>query len=481
MNNSPFEVFRRNLKPLMVFLTGLALFAFVVLPVLDQYMRQNAGTRNEQVLATFDGQNLTRERVDGFTRGHRATLFFLQDLANRTLKDGRTPQTAGFQQGQDGSITGLGINPEPSTEGSIRTFVFAGQATKKGFALSDSELAVWLERFCDGLYTEAELNSLAKKLSSNSMNLPMVKEQLRLHMLAQVFINRGYAGLRITTPDQAWRSFKKLNQKATANTYGVLVSDYMDEVETLAVDSAEVTELYNEGKDRFPNPESSEPGFRRRYSAKFQYISGSAENFMADEISKLTEEELRAAYDVRVEGAKLMLPEQPVTDPNAEPAAEPKAEPAAEPKAEPAAEPKAEPAAEPKAEPAAEPKAEPAAEPKAEPAAEPKTEPAAEPKTEPAAEPKAEPAEGDSSQAFESSAVRLVTTQNQEGDKAADETKSAAADTGAVPATADDKPADEKPADDKPVDDKPADEKPADEKPADEKPADEKPADEKPR
>ena len=147
MNNSPFEVFRRNLKPLMVFLTGLALFAFVVLPVLDQYMRQNAGTGNERVLATFDGQNLTQERVDGFTRGHRATLFFLQDLAARTLKDGRQPQTAGFQQDeQDGSITGLGINPEPSTEGSIRTFVFAGQATKKALPFLTAN---WLSGWSD--------------------------------------------------------------------------------------------------------------------------------------------------------------------------------------------------------------------------------------------------------------------------------------------------------------------------------------------
>ena len=149
-------------------------------------------------------------------------------------------------------------------------------------------------------------------------------------MLAQVFINRGYAGLRITTPDQAWRSFKKLNQKATGNAYGILVSDYMDEVEKLVIDSAAITELYNEGKDKFSNPESMEPGFRRRYSAKFQYISGSAENFMADEISKLTEEELRAAYQEKVDRAKLMtLPEQP----GAEPTAEPKAEPATEPKA----------------------------------------------------------------------------------------------------------------------------------------------------
>ena len=361
----------------MVFLTGLALFAFVVLPVLDQYMRQNAGTRNEQVLATFDGQNLTRERVEGFTRGHRATLFFLQDLAQRTLESGRQPQTAGFQQGTQGNITGLGINPEPSVEGSIRTFVFAGQATKKGFALSDSELAVWLERFCDGLYTEAELNSLAKKTTSNSMNLPMIKEQLRLHMLAQVFINRGYAGLRVTTPDQTWRSFKKLNQKATANTYGVLVSDYLDEVEKLEVDSAGVTELYNEGKDKFKNPDSSEAGFRRRYSATFQFISGSPESFMADEISKLTEEELRAAYKLRVDGAKMMLP----------------------------------------------------------------AEPAAEPKAEPAAEPKAEPAEGDSSRAFQASAVRLVTAQNQD-ENAGDEKNIAAAKTDTA---SEEKPSEEKP------------------------------------
>jgi hypothetical protein len=480
MNNSPFEIFRRNLKPLMVFLTALALFAFVVLPVLDQYMRQNEGTRNEQVVATFDGQKLTRERAEGFTRGHRATLMFLEDLAQRTLANGGRPQTAGFATDAQNQISSLGINPEPSLEGSIRTFVFAGQASKKGYALSDSELSVWLERFCDGMYTEAELNSLAKKRSSNSMNLPMVKEQLKLHMLAQVFINRGYAGLRVTTPDQTWRSFKKLNEKATANTYAVLVSDYLDAVDKLDVDNAAVVDLFNEGKDRFPNPDSAEVGFRQRYKAKFQYISGSTENFLADEISKLTEEELRAAYKKKVD-EQLILREpltteavEPATEPKAEPATEPKAEPATEPKAEPATEPKAEPATEPATEPKAEPATEPATEPKAEPATEPKAEPATEPKAEPAAESKAEPTEGDSSQAFQASAVRLVTTQNQEGGKGADETNSAETDV------ADEKPADEKPADEKPADEKPADEKPADEKPADEKPADEKPADEKP-
>ena len=48
-------------------------------------------------------------------------------------------------------------------------------------------------------------------------------------MLAQVFVNRGYAGLRLTTPEQTWESFLKLNQKATVETYEMLVSDYVAE------------------------------------------------------------------------------------------------------------------------------------------------------------------------------------------------------------------------------------------------------------
>ena len=76
----------------MVFLTALALFAFVVLPVLDSYMRQNAGTGAEQVLARFDGKELTRSRVEFFTQNHRATIGFLRDVAQDTLAAGKQPR-----------------------------------------------------------------------------------------------------------------------------------------------------------------------------------------------------------------------------------------------------------------------------------------------------------------------------------------------------------------------------------------------------
>ncbi|MDE0866499.1 MAG: hypothetical protein OSA98_22185, partial [Rubripirellula sp.] len=309
MNNSPFEVFRRNLKPLMVFLTALALFAFVVLPVLDSSMRQNAETGAEQVLARFDGQKLTRSRVEAFTRNHRDTLEFLRDLANRTIKQGKYPRTAGFDVGSEGNIQSVGINPSPSNEGTIRTFVFAGQAMKEGFALSDSQLSVWLDQFCDESLSESQLNGLMMKISGARMGLPQLKDQLRLHMLAQVFVNRGYAGLQIMTPEQEWSSFLKLNQNATAETYAVLVSDYFSKTNENPSEPL-IIETYEEGKDRFPNDQSSDPAFRKGYEAKFQYLTGSPEAFLKDEISKLTEDELRTEHQ-RILAETLTLPDAP--------------------------------------------------------------------------------------------------------------------------------------------------------------------------
>ena len=321
MNNSPFEVFRRNLAPLMVFLTGLAIFAFVVLPVLDQYMRQNQGTGEQQVMATFDGQELTRARIEGFNRNHRMTYEFLVELGQRTTKSGRDIQRA----------IPAGINSQPSEQGAIRTFEFASQAAKQGFALSDSQLLQWLQEYCGDLYNEAELNALARKLSNNQMSLRFVQEQLRMHMLAQVFATQGNAGLNVITPDQLWASFLKFNQKANVETYEFLVSDFVSKV-TEEPSESELSDLFEEGKERFPSTQSEEPGFRRRYAASFQYVSGSAETFLADEISKLTDEEVKAEYERRVAGGGFQVVPEPEVKPEEE--AKPETEGEAKPETE---------------------------------------------------------------------------------------------------------------------------------------------------
>src|SRR6056297_1881723 len=239
MNTSPFELFRRNLKPFMVFATLLALVSFVVLPILQTYMQQQGGpgTGANPVVAKYEGGELTRSRVDYFTQNHQATVRFLHDLALETIARGGVPRTAGFDYDPESrQIRSLGINENPNVEGTIRTLMFAHLAQEAGFQLDDSALRVWLELFTDGVISNSEIAARLMQSTQNRMGPPHLYQQLRSHLLADVYLRRGNAGLfgaegPLLTPQEQWKNFLKLNQNATVTTYGVLVNDFLDQTD----------------------------------------------------------------------------------------------------------------------------------------------------------------------------------------------------------------------------------------------------------
>lgn len=315
MNYSPFEIFRRNLKPLMVFLTLLALMAFVVLPTLQSYMQTQGGGGGDPVVAKFAGGSLKRSRVDYFTRNHQSTVRFLAELALEAINRGGVPSTPGFQyDAQNKRIQRLGINENPSVESSIRTFMFASEATKEGFELDDASLSGWLESFTGGVISDSEITARLMKATGNQMGRPHLYEQLRNHLLADVYLRRGNAALVtssgvVMTPDEQWRNFLKLNQNATISAYGVLVNDYLDQTDKSPSDDR-IREVFEEGKDRDANDQSPEPGFHQQYSARFEYLVGDYRQFLDAEIEKLSDDAIQAEYDRRVKGGDFQLPEQ---------------------------------------------------------------------------------------------------------------------------------------------------------------------------
>jgi hypothetical protein len=320
---SPFEIFRRNLKPMMVVLTGLALFAFVVLPALQTYMSQNSGGAGEATAASFSGTNLSYNRVNYFTRNHNSTIRFLNELATETIAKGGVPRTAGFQYDQQNKqVQSLGINQSPSTDSTIRTFMLAAEAREAGFDLDDSSLDVWLEQFTDGRFSDGEIDAMLMQSTQNQMGRPHLYEQLRNHLLADVYLRRGYAGLftgdgamsmPLMTPAEQWTNFLKLNQKATANAYGFLVSDFLEKTSKTPTES-QILATYDEGKDRDFSDQSPDPAFHRRYTAKFEYLVGSYQTFLDEEVAKLPEEQIRAEYERRLKGGDFQLPEDAKPD-----------------------------------------------------------------------------------------------------------------------------------------------------------------------
>ncbi|MEM8667931.1 MAG: hypothetical protein AAGG48_10470 [Planctomycetota bacterium] len=317
MSTSPFEIFRRNLKPLMVALTGLALFAFVVLPVLDSAMRRDAGSGTDGVVASFGSTDLNRARVENFTRNHNSTVNFLLDLAQQTIDRGGSPKTAGFSyDAQAGQIRQLGINQDPSFNGTIRSFMLANEAKKLGFELDDSSLQVWLSGFTDGLFSNGEIDSMLMQATQNQMGRPHLYEQLRTHLLANIFLTRGFSGLSqgsgqfsrpLMTPEEEWTNFLKLSRNAVVTAYGIDVNDYMERTNS-SPSEEEVSAVYEEGKDRFPSPLSPEPGFRVPYKASFEYVVANVDKFIDEEVAKLDEADIRAEYAKRLAGGDFQLP-----------------------------------------------------------------------------------------------------------------------------------------------------------------------------
>ncbi|MBL6725859.1 MAG: hypothetical protein ISQ09_12295 [Rubripirellula sp.] len=322
MNSSPFELFRRNLKPLMVLLTGLALFAFVALPVLDTYMRRSSGAVGSDVVATYSGHELTRGRVDYFTRNHQSTVRFLVELAQETISRGGVPQTAGFAfDDQNQRVTSVGINEMPSQMGSIRSLMLAALAEEDGFNLDDNALKVWLQQYTDGQFTDRDIISKLMQTTQNRMGQPHLYEQLRTHLLAQLYEQRGVSGLflgqspmsgPLLTPEEHWENFLKLNRSAIVSAYGISVDDYLPQTKE-SPSEIEIKAVYDEGKDRDPSEFSAEPGFHRQYVAKTEYVSGDLQSFVDAEVAKLSEEQIRSEYDRRIKGGDFLIPADEVS------------------------------------------------------------------------------------------------------------------------------------------------------------------------
>lgn len=320
MSSSPFELFRRNLKPLMVFLTLLALVSFVILPSIAMYQQQRVGYGSApSKLASYKGGDFDFTKVNYFTRNHFATTQFLRDLAEVTISRGGLPKVADFQyDSRQNMIQALGINSNPSDQSSVRTLMFAGEAKKAGLDLDDTAIRNWLTLYSDGRLSDSEINGVLSKSTRNQMGQVQLYEQLRTQLLAQAYQRQVMGaltsgGMPIVPPAQQWELFLRLNRRAVADAYAVNVADFIEKTAPKPSES-QIKTVYEEGKLIFPDDQSPTPAFRRPYTANVEYLAGNLNDFIDREIETLTEEQLRAEYQKRLDGGEFKLPDMPAVE-----------------------------------------------------------------------------------------------------------------------------------------------------------------------
>ena len=287
---SPFSIFRKHQKWLMAIATLLAMFAFVVLGSAGG----GGGARGPQTpqstaVATWKYGDITKLEVQ-----------------NRIY---RRQQLNTFISALYYAVTSLprSFNAFPTTEADVlQSIVLAKKAQLMGMSVSDQEINDFFDRlvnqFSEG-HPPRDLNKTAifNDTFKGSTTQQQLFEALRLELLANDYFTLLQSdAVNDATPLQRWDYYSRLNRKASIQTLGVEVKDFVSQVTPEPSDDALQT-FFDQYKDRVASITSPDPGFRQPDRATLGIFKATKAKFVDAEKPKITDAEIAAYYDAHKE------------------------------------------------------------------------------------------------------------------------------------------------------------------------------------
>ncbi len=306
--SNPFATFRKNRTYWMASLVLLAILAFVVAPAIEQASQAlRSATSTEGVAVRWNGGKLTMDDLRVAAQKHASLVRFLTAVASEVVDAGGQPRVPGFAANpQNGQILGLGIQPNSDDFTICRMRLLAAHAKKLGIEFDDQAIDQFLIAFCDDRIPTDRLETILNESTDRTLGIFEVRELLKQELSVMVASQLASIGISSLAPGKTYRDFLKLNQTARVEAFPVSVDDYLDKV-TAEPTEQEIQEIYDAGRNREANSESSEPGFVRPYQANVEYITANLQDWINREKEKLTEEQLRKEYDRRAQLGQLQV------------------------------------------------------------------------------------------------------------------------------------------------------------------------------
>ncbi|MFO1066143.1 MAG: hypothetical protein U0892_19965 [Pirellulales bacterium] len=323
--SSPFETFRKNRTYWMAALVLLAIISFIVAPAI-QMAPELMGTRTgegNQVIVRWIGGKITQKDAYHLRQQYQRMYAFMQRLASEVVENGGEPQVPDFRfdqrDPQKRVIAQIGIPEFGSEHEMCQALIIAERGKQLGVSFDDEAINEFLRKFCDGKVSNRRLAELLDETAGKLLSKSDLYQQLGLALTVVVMQESATAGVGaedrpLVTPGGAWQNFVSISKSATVEAYPMNVGKFLSEVKGTPSD-AELKTIYEAGKDIFPSPNDSRPGFRRRYHAKLEYVAASWDKIAKEHDAKITEEQIKAEYDRRVALGGLKVPVDPPKPP----------------------------------------------------------------------------------------------------------------------------------------------------------------------
>ena len=353
---SPFAIFRKHQRVLMVILVGLAMFAFIFMDQMSKTGGQGLipilgimlGAGVFWIIGTQTGKPSTYAFVGAVLGGVLGVLFFriggppgavetnvgsitpmqLQRLvsdrriANQFVQQAyqtgfpfpQVPESGGaqfyqfmvqmWQQGMERAL--FRINPRRSAEEDVVLgYLLRQKAKELGVRVSDATVTAHIKQLSQGKMSTRDFRELLKGMGLSEQGLYDI---LRDELTAQMALNLLAPGTP-RTPEQYWEDYRKLNVRQTLEVAAVPVSAFVPGVG--APSDEELRACFEKYKEHFPGQLGpAEPGFRQPRRMRLAYLEADYAT-IEKEVAKVTDEEVQKYYEDNKDALykKLTLPD----------------------------------------------------------------------------------------------------------------------------------------------------------------------------
>ncbi len=309
---NPLSMFRRHQKVLLVVFGVVIVITFTIGGSIEYYQSARMPTgQDTDVVVTWKHGRFREDDLVMMRNLHNLTVRFLDTLVMQAVEAGGVPSAPGLTRDQmTGQIRDPGIPRSYAEEDLIQTAVLARRADELGVVVSDQAIVEFLDGLAAGKVPRTEFAGLLRQATGGRLIQLQLFEQLRKELQAQNLRMMANSGLFAITPVSAWNYFNRLDRRVETEMLPLPVEDFLGQVSQEPT-RAEIQALYEEGKDRIPDPFSPEPGFKRPLRIAFQYLKADFERFLEAEMAKVDDDQVQAYYEENQQDFR--VPEEPAT------------------------------------------------------------------------------------------------------------------------------------------------------------------------
>lgn len=342
--SSPFSLFRRHQRILMVVTTGLAMISFVLLgaisdprdmpmPLVVIFLAAMLGgifwlaglsrgkgsdwgltgvilgvvlglvmiyAGQEASAVTLDGGNLTRSELTQLMRNRQVANSFVQMAATAALPEGgddTAVQQAQVEASQriQRNLFGFNRQMDVTAQDVVLGEVLRREANEIGMVISDDIVKEFIEDVSGGMMTGNAFKKIRRNLQvSETALMDILRQELKAREAARLLSGQTYI-----TPQNQWEFYQKLNVKVAAELVEIPVSSFVKDAEPTDDELQNLLNQYRENMTGYTpegRPDEGRPGFFQPPKMQVAYLEAVFDDIKAT-VGEVTEEEIQKRYE----------------------------------------------------------------------------------------------------------------------------------------------------------------------------------------